>query len=399
MLYYNAIKILIYATPFIDSFNGLAMSVGGAVIFGQIIRVPIIVGMILLLGKINFRYFMISLFALAVFLTKDVVFSGVFVSDVVTSITIDFRYLYVLVFCQLLISCYKKGIISTDDLLVWGKKAVLIFAVIIILSKISGVGLNYAGANKGLFIEVNALTALLVWGVSIWLYPLYFTKFTRIDLCGGVLMVLATGSQATKTGLLGVCIVMLYYGVVKAVKRKNARALISTLMLVIIGCFGVYFYLASELGATVLSRWQYFMARMDFFTFLVSGRNIALQVAFSEWSSDILYILCGFGYSIGAKLTFGHNPTLSYGGPEMDLLDIGFFYGIIAMCVVTYYTVKPIVHYTFAETERSCIVFSYILLWGIMFLGGHVLGSPMAGIFYAVAYVMAMYRGKTVFRK
>ena len=212
-------------------------------------------------------------------------------------------------------------------------------------------------------------------------------------------MVLATGSQATKTGLLGVCIVMLYYGVVKAVKRKNARALISTLMLVIIGCFGVYFYLASELGATVLSRWQYFMARMDFFTFLVSGRNIALQVAFSEWSSDILYILCGFGYSIGAKLTFGHNPTLSYGGPEMDLLDIGFFYGIIAMCVVTYYTVKPIVHYTFAETERSCIVFSYILLWGIMFLGGHVLGSPMAGIFYAVAYVMAMYRGKTVFRK
>ena len=99
----------------------------------------------------------------------------------------------------------------------------------------------------------------------------------------------------------------------------------------------------------------------------------------------------GTGFSGGEKLTLGKNPILSYGGPEMDIFDIGFFYGIFAMLIVTYYLLKPVIMNKYHRNNIVNVKFSYLLFLVVMFLGGHVLSSPMAGIFFTVAYVANKY--------
>ena len=391
MSYYNAIRLLIYCTPFIDGFNGLAMTLGLPVIFGQIIRMPIVMFILYLLAKINFKVFLLVFSLFSLFVIRDVMSYNYIMSDIAISVTITIRYFYVLFFLLLVNYSCKKRYVTIVELLKWSKKAILIFAVIILICKASGFGLAYAGASKGVFIEVNALTALLVWGASIWIYPLYFGSATKHDILGAILVILATASQATKTGLLGIIVILLYYGIVNVILKKNTKILIETFLFIMIICLGVYMYLMSEIGNEILSRWQYFLSRMDLVTFLVSGRNIALQAAFSEWTDNILYILCGTGYSGGVKLTFWQNPVLSYGGPEMDIFDVGFYYGIIVMLIVMYYLLKPILMNRRYSSNITDIRFSYLLFFTVMFLGGHVLSSPMAGPFFAVAYVSNIY--------
>ena len=391
MSYYNAIRLLIYCTPFIDGLNGLAMTLGLPVVFGQIIRIPIIAFILYLLANINFKIFSLAFSLFSLSIIRDVFLSDYIMSDIAVSVTVTLRYFYVLFFLLLVNCSCKRKFVTIVDLLTWCKKTILIFAVIILLSKVSGFGLTYAGASKGLFIEVNALTALLVWGASIWIYPLYFSSPDRYDLLGALFVIVATASQATKTGLIGIIVILLYYGVVNVVVQKNIKILIGTVLFIIISGLIIYTYLMSEIGSEILSRWKFFLEKMDLFTFLMSGRNIALQAAFSEWADNILYILFGTGFSGGEKLTLGQNPILSYGGPEMDIFDIGFFYGIFAMLIVTYYLLKPVIMNKYHRNNIVNVKFSYLLFLVVMFLGGHVLSSPMAGIFFTVAYVANKY--------
>lgn len=392
----KTVKYFIYATPCVDALNGIFMFYGLPVVVGQILRALIAVWLFGALFRLNAKLAFGELIVLLSLFVKDYVACEDYLGDLLLSMSIDFRYWYVLLFFSVLSIVYMRDWIKRDELLLWGRNAVLLFALIIIVTQIFDIGLDYEGAKKGFFIEVNALTALLVWGIFAWGKAAWFDTPSTFKMKVGFFLVLyAMGTQATKTGLAGAIVAILFLLLCWMFRSRKIQSVLLVVIMINIAVFVIYYYLTETAGADVLERWQWFYDRMDVVTFLLSGRNVAATHAFQAWIQSPGFILFGTSYSVGNKMTFYSAPSVSYGGPEMDIFDIAFFYGILFCSVVLYFLLPPLIRalkHSVQFHQTDCILsFGYVVFFAVMFLGGHVLGSPMSGPFFALAYVIERY--------
>ena len=371
-------------TPFIDIVNALlkVRNISSIISFGQIIRVTIWCIMLYLLNKVSrLQLLRVLLLTILVFI-KDIIYFVILEAPeapLISNIICDLRYLYVLTFGVTLFSYYKKAVVSKEEVYLYSKKSVSIFAITTFLTNTFGVGLQYV-STKRLFTEVNALTAILG----------EFTKFESVIMA--LITIYVTFSQATKTGLLGVVIIFVYLLVyIGVVEKKRLKCLLLAMVTISGGAF-IFFYFVEGLGADILTRWKYFYRSQDIITFLLSDRNTLFKIAYNVWKRNILFVFFGLSSSYANEIIYAAHSTISYAGAEMDLFDIGFYYGLMAFLGVAIFLGKRFIQsllHVFKRKGNGYFNFIFIIFCIVSFLGGHVLSSPMAGVIFSGSLLLS----------
>lgn len=268
----------------------------------------------------------------------------------------------------------------------------LIITISLIITKVLGIGISAygdAGGYKGLYMGLNDLTAVLVITFPFILYRLSTAnnkiKYSIYATFVGVNIV----SVGTKTSLVILTVIIMFF--VYQIMFKQRKFINIIVVLISIVVFFIVFekYFWETYSSTILVRQKYFMENQNFITFLVSGRNATLITAMEHWNSGLFNILFGLGFTKGSE--FIGSFLLGHGMIEMDFFDILYFYGLIFLLIVAIplvniflKSIKNIFKAKKLLYKIICLV--YILVIIISFLGGHVLLSPLAGIYFAVIY-------------
>lgn len=391
------ISIVIVLTPVIDIVNALLRiyASDGLISFGQAARIIILLLLFKTLGTKS-KYLLEILGLSILLLIRNAIYYAVFDASLINNIICDLRYLYVLTFGAAMSSLLREKKIDTEDIYHAIKICISIFAVTTIISNYLNIGFQYVNARR-LFTEVNALTSILVWGSSIWLYELLTKKIKIKTIIMAIITTYTAISLGTKTGLFGIVAVFVYSLIYVGAVRRKAVRLVFALIVTVTGGMIICRYFISGSGMEAMMRWEYFYKKADLLTFLISGRNTLFLTAFQVWVKNPIYILFGVSFSLMNKSILSINRNINYAGAEMDLFDIGFYYGLFIFIATGailgkrfFYSIKNV----FNRNANAYFSFTFIVFAIISFLGGHVLSSPMAGIVFCSAYFLSKNRNR-----
>lgn len=385
----NSLFFIVFFTPFIDVINAIMHVMGNdGVSFGQIVRIFILIVMLYEITIINRKSFLYILLFIIVLILRSLIYALFFDANIYQNLSCDLRYVYVLTFGCFLMSLVNQSQICRSDIFYLLKIYTGLVAILSLIPIIAGVGIDYAG-TKRIFTEVNALTAILVIGIGVYLYQLFFENHSVKTILVTLIVIFATISQATKTGIIGLIVLGIYLCIYTGVVRKKMLKQLIIVIIAIIAAMMIYNYFLQGSGNEILNRWTYFYTKMDLWSFLLSGRDEMLIVSFNVWKSNPIYILFGSGFSNMQRDIYMINSTQSYIGAEMDFFDIFFYYGLfvgIGVLIVFGKQIWSCMKYITKSAKESYFGFLFIIIFLISFLGAHVLSSPLAGILLCMMF-------------
>lgn len=270
----------------------------------------------------------------------------------------------------------------------------MIVIISIVITKAIGLGDGSYGDGigyKGLYSGLNEITSVCIITFPFVIYKLMREKKKVKYGVFSIISALSIINIGTKTSMftLGLIIVFFAYEVLFKDKKIINKFIFAVAIVLLIVIFKYFFW--EEFNSTILTRLQYFREELDFRTFLVSGRNITLKTAFEFWDNSIINLILGTGFTVGSS--FIGSFLTGHGMIEMDFFDILYFYGIIIFLIISIPLVKGMLKsiYIFVKSKiliNKIISLVYLITIIISFLGGHILLSPLSGIYFVVIYGM-----------
>ncbi|WP_415322612.1 O-antigen ligase family protein [Clostridium perfringens] len=385
--------ILMIITPFIDLLNGFFEFVLNVNLSpGVIIRSCILIFIIYFYIKEEKLNFIILTFIVSIFLLQMLIISFSNNFNILSEISFISKIYYNLFLIFLTGSVLSKKDINYDVYFNCFSKVCIIVTLSLVITKILGIGINsygISGGYKGLYMGTNDLTAVLVMTLPFMLYRIFTDGTNIIFVIIALLAALNMIMIGTKTAIIFLIIISLFFLYNIFFKNINLKSFI--LLILFLGTFLIVFdkYLFDIFKDTILQRQIYFIKENDLVSYLLSERNITLIKSIRFWSSSIINIILGASFNNGAE--FIGNFSQGHGMIEMDLIDILYFYGIILFLIVAYPLTKVLIKgfkvlFVKKELKLKLIAFIYIVIFIMSFLGGHVLLSPLAGVYFAVIY-------------
>lgn len=387
--------ILMLITPFIDLLNGffefvLKVNLSPGAIIRSFILI-IIIYFYVKQEKLNFiRFtFIVSIFILQMLIIS---FSNCF--NILSEVSFISKIYYNLFLIFLTGSFLSKENIDYDIYFDCFSKVCIIVTLSLITTRFLGIGVSSygdAGGYKGLYMGTNDLTAVLVMTLPFMLYKIFTGGKGIIYIIVALLGALNLIMIGTKTAIIFLVIISTFFFYNIFLKRMSLKSF--TLLIVFFIAFWFIFdkYLFNMFKNTILQRQMYFISQNDLVSYLLSERNITLIKSIEFWSSSLVNIILGVGFNNGAN--FIGTFSQGHGMIEMDLIDILYFYGLILFFIVVVPLVKVFIKgfkvlITKKELKLKLIAFIYIVAFIMSFLGGHVLLSPLAGVYFAIIYGM-----------
>lgn len=113
--------------------------------------------------------------------------------------------------------------------------------------------------------------------------------------------------------------------------------------------------------------------------------------AMKYWGENIQNIILGLGFTNGSNI-IGSFLT-GHGMIEMDFFDILYFYGVGLFTVIAIPLTKRFFKAIVLVFKSKKLLFKtisliYIIIFCTSFFGGHILLSPLSGIYFAIIYGM-----------
>lgn len=246
---------------------------------------------------------------------------------------------------------------------------------------------NVAGqtiGTRGFFFAGNELSVTLLVLYSFIDFKLIRTKLRIPFLLFNLFLSLLISS---KTGIIGILVVYFIISRYQNKLRFNTRQKMLRLfgLSIVTPVLGTYLYNAL-VSSPLWDRLLYFFSKLDFITFILSGRNLFLinnlELFFIKYHPIVS--IFGLGYSEYSKSLQKM--------VEIDIFDIFFTFGIIGVLI---FTLTIIIHLTntfkenfkdFPNNYYSFYICFVLLMTSSM--TGHTFNSGMAGIFigYALSY-------------
>ncbi|MFL0246225.1 O-antigen ligase family protein [Candidatus Clostridium stratigraminis] len=392
--YLKWIKFIIIITPIIDILNGVSLYIiksNATFSPGQILRLLILIINIYLCIKVDFKNFFIILISMTLVIIRF--FYNIYdLNSIINDMLFYSKILYVITFLLLTRKVFLSSSDFENELTNLLASTAVFLSFSLIVTKILGIGqssYNDSIGYKGLFMGVNDFTNTLIF-----CYPFLFKKMVkdRINLVKIIKFIMTTFVFfiiGTKAAIIFLAIILTYF-LLKLMNFKNLKKLIVILIFLSLFLFFGYIKYFSYYKDTILNRYMYFYDNLNPLTFLLSQRNITAQIAFSFWNLSKVNYFLGLGFKDGSQIINSFLP--GHGMIEMDFLDIIYFYGIINFLILTYGIVKMFIKsisvflFSKGDSDKKDYSFLYILSIIISFTGGHVLLSPLAGVYFAVIY-------------
>lgn len=247
--------------------------------------------------------------------------------------------------------------------------------------------------SKGFFYAGNEISALLVILSSIIAFDLWHNK-KRIKYFLFWALTLFVGlTISSKTGVVGIMLIFLLI----PLKRPSIRLSIGRLIFFLSAIFLIVplvFYLSWKFiqGTAFYIRLLYFSEKFDFWTFLLSNRNVFFKDTYQKYIDEysIIEKIIGVGQSQYELLNNGSIV-------EVDFADILFAYGILGLIyfllIMTFLFVQALrfsrnYKYIFA----NFVLLMVFVLLSISTTAGHVYSSGMAAVFIGLLFSLMYFK-------
>jgi O-antigen ligase like membrane protein len=338
---------------------------------------------------------LVILFFLLLLPTLYQIFSNnISVNFVLYDLTKITKYLSALGFFLFFVNYIKKrNSIKLEKLFSLVGFSYIILAINVLLIY---VGLGYPSyssniGSKGYFFAGNELSGLLIVLYSIIAYR-YWLRRTKTKFYIFTIFSFFIGlTISSKTSLLGVLIIAVLIIYSESTIKINVKFIKHSLIFFVIAPIVTYYSYIIIINSGIISRWSFFWEKLDFWSFLLSNRNNAAEIAFEAYYKNysILEKFIGVGQY---NYEFWNN-----GIPvEIDVLDIFFAYGIVGSLLFL-----GILGFAFTQSRIFSRKKSYpfashvskmiLLLFLISSLAGHIfssgLSSSFIGLLFSLMYI------------
>ena len=273
------------------------------------------------------------------------------------------------------------------------------YLILIINIFITYIGLGYPAyknggmGTKGFFYAGNEISALLIILCSIIAFRLWNRKQKSKYFIFLIINLLAALTISSKTAILGIILVFLIIPFQdKSLKLKK--------FIPLLGCSIVMLPITLLLSwqfikkTAIIVRIEYFYRELDFWTFLLSSRNVFLENSYYIFKDNYNFIekVIGVGPS---KFEYLNNFKVV----EMDIMDIFFTYGYLGLAIFLFMQIFVIIQANaFSKSGKHpysrLITMMAIILLIISTLAGHVFGSGMSAVFIGLLFAL-MYLKET----
>jgi hypothetical protein len=373
----------------VDCLNGLLIRAGVGFSLSQLFKMGMLIGMLLyMIGK-NLPNFLISLGLILFFLIPIIVKS--LISADTSTIVGNFGYNLKLILFPISFLFFESINDSTGNKkLIYKRFAWLNFFLIAINILLGVLGIGYSQydgpeggiGGRGFFFAGNEVAGIFVlFGGVCW----YLTKsWTTAARVGFFFFLLVLGVLNTsKTAILGILLIIGLLEIsVKIPNRISLGRLFGVLLFpLLIGGMVLLIYWGVQ-ATGLVDRISFFYQRMDFLTFILSGRNQMVVGALSFYPSLYTFwdILFGIGY-----LEFLTLMGRFHGVPhaiEIDFFDLLFMNGLLGMGLsVGIYLIIMLRSWLWpSHLEKTPMWAINVILLLISLMAGHVFNSAMLGI-------------------
>ena len=249
--------------------------------------------------------------------------------------------------------------------------------------------------SKGFFYAGNEISALLVILSSFMAFDIWNRgkKIQYFLLWAFTLFVGLTVSS--KTGIVGILLIFFLIPLKRPSLKINLKSFIfflaSIFLIIPLSLFLIW---RSIQGTAFFIRLQYFSEKFDFWTFLLSSRNIFFKEANKTYKEkyDFIEKIMGVGQTQYENLN--HNQIV-----EIDFADIFFAYGLFGLLYFGMLMSFLIVQAVRFSSNKRHIYSNYVLLmiWmliGISATAGHVFSSGMAAVFIGIVFALMYFKEK-----
>jgi len=271
------------------------------------------------------------------------------------------------------------------------------YRVLVINIFIKYLGLGYPAyehgniGSKGFFYAGNELSALLIVLSAILGFKMWTLEKKKKYYLFLVLNLLAGLTISSKTAILGIILVFFTIPFLdKSFNIKKFAALtVSILLFLPLVFFASWKFI--ENSALIL-RIRFFYDKLDFWTFVLSGRNTFFENSYKTYSENysLLEKIIGVGR---AKYELLNNNKIV----EMDIIDIFFSYGVLGILIfVAMFVFLILQSKRFINTSNypysRLVLLMIIILMIISTIAGHVFGAGMSAIFIGLLFSLMYFK-------
>lgn len=372
----NLVPFMLLVTPLLDWINGFAQFYFGMNSFILVVFLRAIICLWLMID--SFKYIRTAKFSFILILLYVL---QLFVMSLITQNVSKYLFLTFTQFSKFLYFIeaifYVENHSEISEKLMKKSFIVSMFfiTVTLLIQKIFGIGLSTYSGNQslgftGFFGEQNALSNVLVGTMPLLFYFFRKSKSKLIIILLIVISVAASVLIGTKTGMFGIAVILLITFLTSKIQLRYKLILVA---LVVLFIPTISNFFSDGAGASLIERQLYFYNLQDISTYITSGRNHLAQNLVDTVNSTPF----GVGWLVGI------GSYLSQRGSEMDWSDIACSFGVISACLVFFLIFRKLKNITKIPREKALSYLTFIVL-GL--IGGHVLLSPLASIFFVFSY-------------
>ncbi|MGO2357480.1 O-antigen ligase family protein [Mesonia sp.] len=242
--------------------------------------------------------------------------------------------------------------------------------------------------SKGFFYAGNEISALLLILSSIVSFNIWNqNKYVYVLIA--LLNVIVALTISSKTSVFGIILLHILIPIKRPTLQKiNVRLFLNAFIIVLIALPPLVYFSWSYVKATsIYNRLAYFYDKFDFFTFLLSNRNVFLKDSFKVYLEDYSFLekIIGVGQSTYEQMN-------DFKLVEIDIADIFFTYSFIGLFLfITTLLFVLLQAYLFSKNAEkypyaNLVLLMLFFLFIISTTAGHVFSSGMAGIFIGLLF-------------
>lgn len=372
------IILLCSLLPLVDSINGYF---SGTKAIGSIYK-------ILILGILFFHIFLKNkgmsrkITTILVVTITYILFSLAINTALFSGTILSTEYPIKLIFNILLFGffyqCIKNGTLTGSTFYRILDNSAWLFAACFLIPYCLGLG-NRVYANdigyKAFFVSQNEMSLVIMVLCFFVVYKIYL-KITILNSIQLGLLLLCGLLCNTKSTIIACLLIAFILLIIKAIKGSFK----SKIAVFAVGLVGLFLMRNTIISSIDLMTNRYMALKYNHYngsvlTSVLSARDIFVTV---EWNNmmkekSAFKILFGNGFCSGHLI-------------EMDFFDMFFFLGIIGVLILFYFLIllfKRIRENTKSDNSKLRL-FTYIIIFGFMFLTGHVIFMAMSGSYFII---------------
>lgn len=392
--------LLFYASPFIDSFTGFliysdVIPVGGGNISPSVVlRLMLFLIGFMFITKTQFRtifsvVLLIVIFEFIGFFAVHHQLSGFFVG-----INYSFKTVYAIMLCMVIYTFMKSKQMSFEELLLIFRSCVLLYAFVIIVPSIFGLGVSTYGKNSatwgkiGFLASGNGAGAVMGIGSLISLY-LYNLRKKKSDLLFYIITLITCYIIATKGTLLfsAINLLIIFY----LMKWRYKLVTVALVLLFITTVSDQVINLLRQSIDVIIYRYE---RAPNFILFLTSGRISYLGYALDQYNLDgfaFFRLFFGFGaYQSFRATNFDFEIGKAQYYLEAELFDVFFIYGILGLvCYLLFFILTFVAGY---KNNRLFFLIPWALCTIYSMFAGHMIFNGMSILAIVVLFNLMIYR-------